>query len=380
METLDDENQLIAVQKVLEEMKSAEVFVSNCDFKWWEQYSHAYSRALYYYTEEEIKSLENKYSHYFKLEDVFYPDARIGEPLKKVIIEDNFGHQVDVEFGRVEWYGIDPNKSSRYFVFDNNGAILFSKKIANSISYDASYNVLSDEFKINLYNDMILGNNEHVVDTYLFERNDKELVLKLNDFEINRNINTGRKTVRIIKPYNINENNMISLRAQMMLSHDGSLRMGIFAINLHNEENKMSGSYRFEVTHDKGLIAKFVKKGENADLKMNPEKLDELISLLEKDKSLSNAILLDFVKSAKEVILRNQGSKFIPYDSNDFHMSTIKETEGQIINVVKGLKGGIPLVGLNERIDNCLNIMDKKHPEFIVDPERHMFKLDKIQH
>ena len=66
METLDDENQLIAVQKVLEEMKSAEVFVSNCDLKWWEQYSHAYSKALYYYKEEEIKSLENKYFLLFK--------------------------------------------------------------------------------------------------------------------------------------------------------------------------------------------------------------------------------------------------------------------------------------------------------------------------
>lgn len=359
MEIIDDNTQSLILSGVHDEMVHVQDYISSRDPLWWEQLSRAYSPELYFSTREEILSLERKYNGFYRLIDVFSPDLRVGEPLKKVVLEDEDNNKYNVEFGRVEWHSQDSDKSSMNFAFNNDGTIEFNKEptsdTQNKLLYNLSYNVLSNGFDIEVTNDFQVSDENHIIDKYSLELNDKELMERFNDLEICRNNSTGKKSIRINKPFNVEES-VISIRASIMLKLDGTLQYGLFAINLHNEKAKMIGSYRFEVSGDRGINAKFVRKNESIDLRQKPEYFDELIKILESEPSVSSTVVLDFVNSAKNVIENNIGSKYIAFDSSHFKMKSISDIENRIFGMIKSIKGDIPLLGVNERLDKILEV------------------------
>ena len=199
MEKLDEETQLYAVEKVLEEMKKAEKYLDSWKVGWYEQFLDAYSTSLYNTGMIDVEALERKYQMQYKLPNVYNPETRIGEPLKRTILEDYSGKEHECEFGRVDWLGMKSKKATRYFSFKNNGIIKYEKlaksaKNTKGYSYSASYNVINSDFNIRLS----FYNSSDKEDNYLsISLKDNILTEKLEDIEITKDLTTGRVVSKV---------------------------------------------------------------------------------------------------------------------------------------------------------------------------------------
>ena len=165
MEFLDKENQLIAVEKVLEEMQKAEECVKSWNASWWEQLLNAHCLPLHYNVgEADVRDMEKKYGSRYKLANAFKSADSIGIPLaKKILVGNNTltgerCKKFEVEFGRIDWCHMKSRKSTRHFSFYNDGTIKLYKdskpkatiKHPREFCYNTSFNVLSNDFDISI--------------------------------------------------------------------------------------------------------------------------------------------------------------------------------------------------------------------------------------
>ena len=109
--------------------------------------------------------MERKYESRYKLANAFYSADSIGIPLaKETLVGNNTltgerSKEFEVEFGRIDWYGMNSHKSTRQFSFNNNGTIEFSKsskarltlKHPRRISYNTSFIMLSGILLFSLF-------------------------------------------------------------------------------------------------------------------------------------------------------------------------------------------------------------------------------------
>lgn len=377
MEILDKENQLIAVEKVLEEMQKAEECVNGWNSSWWEQCLDAYSMSLYHTGMADVQDIEKRYHDQYKLPNVYYPENRTGEPLRKVILEDGYGKEYECEFGRIDWYGMNSHKSTRRFSFNNNGIIEFSKSTKagqrqtpqhpRRISYNTSFNVLSNGFDISITLDQLSDDwrEKYKYDYLSLSLKGNILIEKFNDIEIMRDLSTGMRLVRIIKKYDKrNRQNNASVAFEATLNSDDSLEYGSVAIETHKRNGKVNGTYRFDVSRKKGIRANFYsRKGVKVDLTSNPALLGTTNTLLLPQANSNNSgdiIVSNFANSTQEAIAKNLTEKVISFDNSDFNMESVNQAEERIIEMVKCIRGELPLSGLIDRIDNCLEMIDKK--------------------
>jgi len=384
MENLDNETQMIAVEKVLEEMKKAEEYVKSWKACWYEQLLDAHCLPLHYEIgEADVRDMERKYEPRYRLANAFHSGDSIGIPLAKEILVGNntlTGERnisFECEFGKIDWYGMSSHKATRHFSFNNNGIIEFSKSAKlgkkqtllhpNKISYGTSFNVLSNDFDITITLDQLIGDGtvENKRDYLTFSLKDNILTEKFNDIEIMRDLSTGLRLVRITKKYDKkNKQNNASVVFEATLYPDDSLKFGAVAINTHKANGKVNGTYRFDASRKKGVRANFYsRKGIKIDLVNNPGLLNTANSLLlpaPNDQNSGDIIVSSFANSTQNVIAKNLSEKVISFDNSDFNMESVKKAEAKIIEMVKCIRGELPLFGLVERIDNCLNLIDKE--------------------
>lgn len=382
METLDNKTQLIAVEKVLEEMQKAEEYIKNWHAYWYEQLLDAHCLPLHYEIgEADVRDMERKYESRYKLANAFYSADSIGIPLaKETLVGNNTltgerSKEFEVEFGRIDWYGMNSHKSTRHFSFNNNGTIEFSKsskarstlKHPRRISYNTSFNVLSNDFDISITLDQLTDDwrEKYKYDYLTLSLKGNILVEKFDDIEIIRDLSTGMRLVRIAKKYDKrNKQNNASVAFEATLSPDDSLEYGAVAIQTHKGNGKVNGTYRFDVNRKKGIRANFYsRKGIKIDLINNPDLLNTANALLLPTPSNQNSgdiIVSNFVNATQNAIAKNSSEKVISFDDFDFNIEAIQQAETKIIEIVKCIKGELPLFGLVERINNCLNLIDKK--------------------
>ena len=193
---------------------------------------------------------------------------------------------------------------------------------------------------------------------------DNILIEKFNDIEITRNLSTGKKVVRIIKKRDRTMPNYSSVVFEAALNPDNSLEFGNITINTYKANGKVNGTYRFDASRKKGICANFYsRKGVKIDLINNPDLLNTANALLLPTPSNQNSgdiIVSNFVNAIQNAIAKNSSEKVISFDDFDFNIEAIQESETKIIEIVKCIKGELPLFGLVERINNCLNLIDKK--------------------
>lgn len=375
MENLDKETQIIAVEKVLEEMQRIEEFVTCWKAVWWEQCLDAYCKDLYHTGPAVVQDLERKYHDYYKLSNVYNLKLRIGEPLRKVVLEDNDGKKYKCEFGRIDWTGMNSQKSKRFFSFKNNGEIYFSKDAKRALtkqhpkhtSYDATFNVLSNDFNINFTLEEFISRHDwNKTDFVSITLCQNILTKKFNDIEIMEDLNTGMKLVKIVKKYDKhNKKNNASITFEATLNPDDSLKVGAIVINTHRKNGKVNGTYRFDASRKKGIRANFYsRKGVKIDLATNPMLLGTANNLLlpaPNNQTSGNVIVSNFANSTQNAIAKKLSQRVISFDSFDFNMETVKQTDLMVIEMVKNIKGELPIPGLVERIDNCLELINKQH-------------------
>lgn len=359
-------------------MQKAEEFVKSWHSSWWEQCLEAYSMSLYNAGMSDVENIEQRYSYQYVLQNVYYPENRTGEPLRKVILEDGSGKEYECEFGRIEWYDMNSRKSSRHFSFNNNGTIEFSKSTLGQnqtlrhprrVYYDTSFNVLSNDFEISItYNQLTDDWREKYKYDYLppLTLKDNILIERLNDIEIKKDINTGTRLVKIVKSYDKkNIKNNVSLEFEARLNPDDSLEYGGVALKTHKGNGKVNGIYRFDVNRKKGVRANFYSRnGVKADLTNNSLLLDN-----------ANTLILSVLSFKNN---NNSGDVIV----SDFNMETvtqaINQTDKRIIDMIKCFRGELPLAGLLNRIDSCIEMIDKKQSiQTSEEPNSKLLKFNK---
>ncbi len=377
MEILDKESQLIAVEKVLEEMNKAEECVKGWNASWCEQLLDAHCLPLHYEIgESDVRDMERKYEPRYRLANAFYSTDSIGIPLTKETLVGNNTltgekkKEFEVEFGRIDWYGMNSHKSTRRFSFNNNGTIEFSKssktrlivKHPRRISYNTSFNVLSNDFDVSITINQLTDDwrEKYKYDYLTLSLKGNVLIEKFNDIEIMRDLSTGMRLVRIVKKYDKkNRQNNASVAFEATLNPDDSLEYGAVAVETHKGNGKVNGKYRFDVSRKKGIRANFYsRKGVKVDLTSNPTLLGTANTLL-----LSQAnsnIVSNFANSTQVAITKKLNENVINFDNTDFNMKSVNQVEERIIEMVKCIRGELPLTGLIDRIDNCLEMIGKK--------------------
>lgn len=375
MELLDKETQQEAVERVLEEMRMASEFVESWNAAWWEQCLDAYSESLYNIGMGDVQDIEKRYREQYVLANVYHPENRVGEPLRRVILEDDYGREYECEFGRIEWDDMNSHKSKRFFAFSNDGKIEFTKSPIGfptpnhprTISYNTSFNVLSSDFEIIITVSQFTNNH--------FEKSGNDygrlslkgniLVESFGDIEIMRNLSTGERLVRIAKKYNKRDRqNNASVTFEAVLNPDNSLEYGAAVIETHKGNGKVNGTYKFDASRKKGARANFYsRKGVKIDLTNNPALLRNVSALLLPAGNSNNTggvIVSDFANSTQVAVAKKIKERVVSFDNSDFNMEAVNQAERRILEMVKCIRGELPLSGLVERIDNVLAITENK--------------------
>ncbi len=355
---MDRKTQTMVVRKVKKEMKMAEEFLKGWNASWFEQLLTAHCEPLHFETAEcDVRDMEKKYGDRYKLSNAYYSAKSIGVPLVTETLvgndslNDGEERKFNVEFGEIQWLGINSNKAQRKITFTNNGDISILKTKSGAISYDASFNVLSDEFAMYASKTRPVkeGNLSYVRDNYNLTLKDYILTTRANNIQVIRYLGTGRKVVRIIRKPDKNSSESYVFEAGFDL--ENNLKYGALAINTHKKNGKVNGTYKFDFSEQKGIRANiYSRKGNRIDISNNPEVLF-LVSLI------AGPILAS--EKADDMIISNFISAIYTglangTDTIDFDVEPIGAVEKEAVDIVKSLKSEMPLNGLVNRINDAL--------------------------
>ena len=375
---LDSKMQLMALEKVLEEMSMAEDYAATWKASWYEQCLDAYSDDLYGMSEMDFEEFQKMYHNHYLLEGVRPLEKRIGEPLRKVTLIGDYGEKYHCEFAKVVWEGMCSKKAIRSFSFANDGEISFTKtdKIKSDkrrkntgkdhiyTSYEATYNVLADDFRLDVTVDRVTGEkySRRYRDYISFSRLGDVVVKRFNDIYIYHDLNTNRKMIRIEKGYHRkNKSNNSSVSFEAELDTIDAFQRGSVDIKTYKGNGKVNGTYRFDVSREKGARANFYsRKGVKVDLIYHPELLKKANLLLSaKSPSTGDMVISKFADSTQQAVANSLGNRVISFDATDFTMDAVSNADKRVVSTIKNIQGELPLYGLNQRISDCFQLMNK---------------------
>lgn len=374
---LDSKMQLMALEKVLEEMSMAEEYAATWKASWYEQCLDAYSDDLYGISEMDLEEFQKMYHNHYLLEGVMPLEERIGEPLRKVTLLGDYGEKYHCEFAKIVWEGMCSKKAIRSFSFANDGEISFTKtdKIKSDkrrkntgkdhiyTSYEATYNVLADDFRLDVTVDRVTGEkySRRYRDSISFSRLGDVVVKRFNDIYIYQDLNTNRKMIRIEKGYHRkSKSNNSSVSFEAELDTFDAFQRGAVDIKTYKGNGKVNGTYRFDVSREKGARANFYsRKGVKVDLIYHPELLKKANLLLSaKSPSTGDMVISNFADSTQQAVADALNNRIISFDATDFNMKAVHDAERKVVDTVKKIKGELPLFGLTERINYSFLLMN----------------------
>ncbi len=388
MEKLKKDEQLMAVLKVLEEIKYAEDYLNKWNACWFEQLLDAYCLPLHYEIgEADVRDMENKYGIRYKLANAFYNGKSIGIPLAKATLVGNNSLtgerdiEFECEFGKIEWNEMHSNNSGRNFSFCNNGDITFSKhfrkkqskKHPKKISYETSFNVLKDDFNA----DIVIEELEKEIvpkgiipkckyNHFTIDLNQDVIKRKYNDIEIIEVLSTGEKQIRITKDLEkIRFYNKKTAVFEATLNKDNTIKNGTLKLYKHKNSKQVNRTYQIVVNEENGVRTNaYSRKGTKICENNDPELLSCINTLLSEaldENNFSDRIILNFINSTQQIVNNNQNQETIPFDNSYYNVEEVKDIESQIDEVLKCIKGESPLKGLDERINNYFESREKRN-------------------
>ena len=162
--------------------------------------------------------------------------------------------------------------------------------------------------------------------------------------------------IRIEKGYHRkrkSNNSSISFEAE--LDTFDAFQRGAVDIKTYN------GIYRFDVSREKGARANFYsRKGVKVDLIYHPELLKKANLLLSaKSPSTGDMVISNFADSTQQAVANSLGNRVISFDATDFTMDAVSNVKKRVVDSIKDIKGELPLYGLNQRINDCFQLMSK---------------------
>ena len=92
---------------------------------------------------------------------------------------------------------------------------------------------------------------------------------------------------------------------------------------------------------------------------------------------IGDIIVFDFANSVQEIIAKSLNKNVVSFDYYSFNMEPINQIEKAIIEMVKCIRGELPLTGLVIRIDNCLEMISKN--QIVQNSEDSNYKVLKLE-
>ena len=364
------EDESLLALKVLEEIAHVEKSLTNLGFSWVEECSGVRCDDLDELTFQHLLLMEKKYGNCYKLSDFNYGESNNYLPLKRVeLIDDYYNKKHICEFENIFWYGVNSKRTKRNFEFYNDGNINFGKEwIGNltirrpkGVSYNGSYNVLTDDYELEYFDENYNDNNSNDI---TFVKRDKTLYMSLNDINIRKHLDTGKKELKVLNTrkrgrYGINSELLICLD-----EYDNIYQSELVTI-VDKEREKGIKKYVFSVDEE-GLEAYHIDDNTITNLIKNPTLLDLAFNLicggsevLTTEQKIISEYLNNFLKTTKKYSYKEN---IMPSEFNNDNNS-INEVENKIIDTIKEIKGEIPLKGFIERLNNTINKNKQKIKE-----------------
>ena len=358
---MDKDNDML-VQLIREEMVNAEKNLLDWNAFWREVYVNADVPYSFFNEfcglEQDVKKhLESYGIDWFKISS-----SKSGQkPIKTLIIDGKYNCPVM----QIDWNSIVTNNSVRSISFENNGDIYFSKESngKGKYSYDSKYNVLSSDFDIEIRRgSSMLGTDNEKYSISV----DGNIVTKKNgNVIITDNLVTGEKTFRLVSS---KEKNRRAVVFEAVYDSNGILNRSSLELNTFKSSGKINGTYRFNFSLDKGTHINFYsRKGKCFDLSNNLEICEKIkrlaLSYLDDEEKQIVSEYFDVMQEHQEIGINNTG---VVYNLSDFGFEHVSNRDKKIINILKMIKGEIPLDGLTQRINTLFERMNIKEKEVCV--------------
>lgn len=343
------------VLKVFEEMRKAEEYLKQWNASWIEEYSQACLVNDLWIPDSFKAYFEDKYFGQYKLYDMV-PFLE-GVPLIQATLTDDFDREYPASFGTITWKGIESKKARRKIIFKNNGDISLikkpkSEKQREQTTYEASYNVMKDGFNLTVNEGAdVLGIVDNARVMYITYRG---IFIRIDKLSSQRSISLART---------IDVQNKISANMDMTFDASNEVLRGInFNIETHENrgesQGKVNGTYQLSMqdyNYPKVQVKFFSKNfGVSEDLIMGDENFARIIDNPEGIDA--QALIGRFIEVVREKVQEKNPGKLVVF-GNLVNFSTDKEKllEEEAIEMLKRIKSEVPLAGLVERIDACLN-------------------------
>lgn len=362
MEQVDKSLQSLVRFRVLDEMRNTENNLINWNISWTEQ-----PESYYIFPNCVDLIYDNKYWDK-KINTNPSMSERDGEGyLQKIIID---GEECGLIY-QITWLDINTKKSTRKISFSSNGNIILEKDGKSHdnkprIKYQGSFNVLSDDFNLEI--EIITPvhitkyRTDYKKEKYSLQLVDNLLIKRHNNIEIVEDLVTGAKRVRIVNEYDKQEKNgnNASVEFEATLDDMDKLQKGAISIVTHKGNGKVNGNFRFDISPEKGVRANFYsRKGKKINLANNPLLLSTASSLM-LSCSDNSAILTEFTNETERNIVDNMSNREVCFDTSSFSMDSVVLADLEIMQVVKMIKGEIPVDGLSKRINDCIEKVNSK--------------------
>lgn len=358
---MDKDNDML-VQLIREEMVNAEKNLLDWNAFWREVYVYADVPYSFFNefcgSEQDVKKhLESYGIDWFKISS-----SKSGQtPIKTLTIDGKY----DCPIMQIDWNSIITNNSVRSISFENNGDIYFSKESngKGKYSYDSRYNVSSSDFAVEIrHGSSLFGTNNEKYNISV----DGNIVTKKNgNVVITDNLLTGEKTFRLVSS---KENNPRAVVFEAVYDSNGILNRSSLELNTFKSSGKINGTYRFNFSLDKGTRINFYsRKGKCFDLSNNLEICEKLkrvaLSYLDDDEKQIVSEYFDVMQKHQEIGINNTG---VVYNLGNFGFEHVSNRDKKVINILKMIKGEIPLDGLTKRINTLFEKMNVKDKEACV--------------
>lgn len=375
-EETSEEQQLLAVEKILREMEHTEQVLLGWNAYWWETYQNAVLDEEYF----DKQSWEIVDEEELKIDKTTAADWYRGIPLRHMLL----GGKYNCDIATIVWDDITTKKQSRKIVFDNSGDITLEKRNRKRLKqnktqteYKAIYNTLSDDFSFDIDVISLLRKIEKTEKLQVSVKG-AFVYIAYNDIKIVTDLKTGLKQVNITSKNKEQNNSSVDFTAT--LREDGALDSSDITINTHKGNGKVNGTYKFKLSSQKGIQANFYsRKGVKIDLTTNPMLLEKAHTMMlpsAEDKSLisGTSVIRTFATQSQQAIAESLSERTISFDTDKFNMQAVMNAQDLVIETLKEIKGEIPLQGLAERIDKVL-LMLEKHKTGQVSDEAKTLKL-----
>ena len=168
--------------------------------------------------------------------------------------------------------------------------------------------------------------------------------------------------IRIEKKYNKkNKSYNSAVTFEAVLDTFDAFQRGAVDIKTYKGNGKVNGTYRFDVSREKGARANFYsRKGVKVDLIYHPELLKKANLLLSaKSPSTGDMVISKFADSTQQAVANSLGNRVISFDATDFTMDAVSNADKRVVSTIKNIQGELPLYGLNQRISDCFQLMNK---------------------